>query len=281
MKHISQKDIRDGTGFSLEPGTSFYADHSRYKASNLRSPHSHSYFSIELVSRGECTQSINGKEYVCTPGTISLLSPLDNHLYNIENGAELYYLIFQESMVARSVWSKVTYECTPYILKLESKEFEEIKRDLDMLCELTNTRSEIDLCLAENIISRIVIYILKGVGGDDLPHKADNTISRAISYIRKNFKENITLSDIAAYMNMDYNYFCRYFKKHMGVSFKKYLLERRLAYAANQLLATNDTVTEIYADCGFDSESHFYSTFKKKYGASPDQFRKQNIKGDT
>lgn len=48
----------------------------------------------------------------------------------------------------------------------------------------------------------------------------------------------------------------------------------RLQHAANELLSTNDSVTEIAFRCGFVSSNYFKDAFKNAYGVSPRDYRK-------
>ncbi len=279
--YVSQNNIRDGTSYILSDEKPFFVASYRYKHCDKNLPHNHSYFAIELISCGNCTQIINGDEYLCEPGTISLLSPLDNHLYSFYANLEQYYLIFRENMVSEEVWRKITYDKAPFIVNLAPEDFENVKNDFETLRGLVGSTDKYDLFMAKNIISRIVIYILKNAEKSNISpvnNKNDvNNINKVLRYIKTHFKEEITLSEVSAYMNMEYSYFCRFFKKHMGVSFKNYLMDQRLTYIANQLLSTNDTVTEIYTECGFNTESHFYTAFRKKYSVTPEKYRMQHL----
>lgn len=67
----------------------------------------------------------------------------------------------------------------------------------------------------------------------------------------------------------------RSLKKYCNVTTAEYINELRLNYASNLLLHTNTPILEICFDCGFQSVSYFYKVFKKKYGISPKEFKKQ------
>jgi AraC-like DNA-binding protein len=66
----------------------------------------------------------------------------------------------------------------------------------------------------------------------------------------------------------------RYFKNTMGTSFIDYLKDYRLAMAARLLQASDASILEIAEDVGFESLSYFNRAFKKRYGMTPTQFRK-------
>jgi AraC-like DNA-binding protein len=66
----------------------------------------------------------------------------------------------------------------------------------------------------------------------------------------------------------------RYFRDTMGTSFIDYLKDYRLAMAARLLSASDASILEIAEDVGFESLSYFNRAFKKRYGMTPTQFRK-------
>lgn len=70
------------------------------------------------------------------------------------------------------------------------------------------------------------------------------------------------------------NYLSRRFRQAVGIGVHQYLMFIRLQHAANELLSTNDSVTEIAFRCGFVSSNYFKDAFKNAYGVSPRDYRK-------
>ena len=100
----------------------------------------------------------------------------------------------------------------------------------------------------------------------------DKKIEKVIAYLNLKYTSNITLKDISSYIAMDPAAFCRYFKNSTGKTFKEYILGMRIGYAC-QLLATERlNISQISAECGFESLSYFNRTFKKYKNMSPSQF---------
>ena len=94
-----------------------------------------------------------------------------------------------------------------------------------------------------------------------------------LSYIDENYKEAISITDIASYCGFSESHFMRFFKNTMGVSFVSYLNDFRLNVAA-RLLSTNDeSVLSVAENCGFFNLSYFNRMFKKKYGVTPSRYR--------
>lgn len=114
--------------------------------------------------------------------------------------------------------------------------------------------------------------------GDRMPVPIEMTESdryrRALLYIHKNFRRNLTVAEVAAEVYLVPDYFSTYFEKNMGMSCSRYINKLRMELAHEYILATDLSLKEIVYRCGFRSFSYFSSVFKKYYGCSPGSFRK-------
>lgn len=103
-------------------------------------------------------------------------------------------------------------------------------------------------------------------------------IKLLLSYINNNFKNDITRTTLSEQVNMSQVYISSLFKKHLGFTFKEYLLDLRIKAAMEMLKSTNDSVENIAYACGFNSSNHFCKTFKKMVSMPPKMFREVNLK---
>ncbi len=83
---------------------------------------------------------------------------------------------------------------------------------------------------------------------------------------------NLTVTDLAALSGRSIASFNRDFKKSYSTTPKRWLLDQRLEYANTLLTQTDQTVTDIALQIGYENVSHFIKAFKDKYGATPKQF---------
>ena len=95
----------------------------------------------------------------------------------------------------------------------------------------------------------------------------------AISYINKNYSENITLADMSEMLSFDSSYFCRIFKTAIGATFTEYLNFVRICRAEKLLSRTRDSILDISEAVGFSSVSYFNRVFKKYRNCSPKSYR--------
>ena len=104
---------------------------------------------------------------------------------------------------------------------------------------------------------------------------ARTVIMQIVSYLQENFYEDIEMSALAEKFHFSVSYFRYYFKKFMGVSPQKYLIQLRITHAKFLLRNENQTVEEIAVNCGFHASNHFIQTFKKYEGVTPLQYKLQ------
>ena len=98
-------------------------------------------------------------------------------------------------------------------------------------------------------------------------------IRNIIDYIEKHFTEVITLEDVATYVGLNPEYFCRYFKKQMGVSLIEYVNLIRLTHIYHDLRSTNESISSLQEKYGFTNYKVFNRMFKQVYGTTPSKMR--------
>lgn len=99
-------------------------------------------------------------------------------------------------------------------------------------------------------------------------------INEAVSYIRENYKENLTADMVAKHVMISPEYFGVYFKKHYGENFVDFLRKVRMEAALEFLKDDSLTVASISEMVGYKSTTHFYENFQNCYGQTPASYRK-------
>ncbi|GAA4246786.1 MULTISPECIES: AraC family transcriptional regulator [Winogradskyella] len=94
-------------------------------------------------------------------------------------------------------------------------------------------------------------------------------------HVNQNFKEHISLDEIADKVSMTVPAFCRYFKKVTGKTFTKLVNEYRIVHATKLLSESQMSITDISFECGFNNFSHFNKLFKEFTGKSASKYRSE------
>lgn len=100
-------------------------------------------------------------------------------------------------------------------------------------------------------------------------------MQKIISFVEKHFGEPISLAEAASLLGIGREYFCRFFKENMGISFFQYVNEIRISHVYNDLLHTDLPILEIMERNGFTNQKLFNRNFKELYGCTPSETRKR------
>ncbi|WP_179344718.1 AraC family transcriptional regulator [Winogradskyella ursingii] len=98
-------------------------------------------------------------------------------------------------------------------------------------------------------------------------------IDIVFKHVNQNFKEHISLDEIADKVSMTVPAFCRYFKRVTGKTFTKLVNEYRVVHATKLLSESQMSITDICFECGFNNFSHFNKLFKEFTGKSASKYR--------
>lgn len=110
-----------------------------------------------------------------------------------------------------------------------------------------------------------------------VPYKvinAENTIVSILEYLNNNIDKDLDGDKVAKNFHISRATLDRIFKKYVGQSLHKTVMELRLNSALTLLKTTDLSIKEIALKCGFISEEYFYSFFKKHLGVTPLSYKK-------
>lgn len=99
--------------------------------------------------------------------------------------------------------------------------------------------------------------------------------------IRKDYASPLTLKQLASEAGLTPQYFCRVFRQVTGRTPIDYLNYYRIECAAELLCATDESITEISLQCGFDDLNYFIRLFRQYKGMTASRFRKQHKAGSS
>lgn len=102
-----------------------------------------------------------------------------------------------------------------------------------------------------------------------------NRLNSILEYTVQNYNRPISLDEISGVAFLETGYFCRFFKKHMGLTFLEYQNELRLSHIYHDLITTTDTLQQILERHGFTNYKLFRKMFFEHFGATPSQIRKR------
>ncbi|MBW9171526.1 helix-turn-helix transcriptional regulator [Clostridium estertheticum] len=157
-----------------------------------------------------------------------------------------------------------TYFCNNPSINLEDLCYQNLK-----LMDTHHMKDDL-ISVGEQIIKSYIEILHK-----DKPISENKIIEHALSYIHSNIEKKITLEKVANHVHISSNYLCYLFKESTGFKFCEYINICRTNAAKDFLDNTSYPLEMISFKSGFNSQSHFCTTFKKYLGVSPNGFRKR------
>lgn len=238
--------------------------------------HWHDYFEIELVLRGEAYHCLNGDEYMVQRGDLYLLTPADFHQLRVETSCDVLHITLTESLMEEDFLTAFHEAKRTGDMRLSDEEIRRICFFGELLRE-----ERTDALMAEESVRSLFrcLFILLvrhlSESGVVIPEKESRSMKKGLLYLYDHFRENPDLQTIADCCGFSPNYFSTKFHETTGMTFKAYCNALKLNYAKKMLLSSNLSVTEICYASGFQTFSHFLREFRMRFGASPQELRKQ------
>jgi AraC family transcriptional regulator len=160
-----------------------------------------------------------------------------------------------------------------------------INRRVDYLCSLLIYETERGAKLAppyfESLATALVIAVVSQTDSR-LPdagnlYVQNQQVQKAISHIEANFRSKLTVPEIAANSHLSTFHFSRLFTRFVGLAPSEYLLQYRLMVAEKllSLPGANSSIADVAADSGFADQAHFSRHFRRFYGRTPQEYRRQ------
>ena len=146
--------------------------------------------------------------------------------------------------------------------------YESIERQLEKHSTIEEIR---------NWLEKEVEVIMMELQKNETSDRQEEISLEIVEYIKHNLTDPmLNVDDIADNVSLSSSYIRKVFKEVMKTSISNYILNERLERVKKYLITTEQNVTDIGEQCGFQSKSHFFHSFKKHVGMTPAQYREQN-----
>jgi AraC family transcriptional regulator len=99
-------------------------------------------------------------------------------------------------------------------------------------------------------------------------------LRRAVERIDSGFLDSLSLTALAADVQIDPTHLARTFRQHYGCTMTEYVRRLRIEYAKRELLATSRPLSELALAAGFTDQAHFSRVFRQLTGLTPGAFRR-------
>lgn len=237
------------------------------------------YFVLHYITAGRGTYYVDGKIYNLGPGDFFIIYPniLMKYQADFKDPWEYYWIGFEGSNCQGLLKQCGITKDHPIF------HYSTDQRIFDLLVSVQSL-SDANIWQNYSLLSKLYeLFSIMMESASTLPQisKQEQYVNQAIEYIYDCYQSNLTVTEIADYVGLDRTYLYRIFREIQGVSLQKFILNYRIDKACHLLLHTTFSLSEIAGYCGFSSQAHFSSAFKKEKRLSPLIYRKQLLSENT
>jgi AraC-like DNA-binding protein len=237
---------------------------------------------ICIIAKGSKNIYLGDKKYTYNEssyliGTVKI--PIESELIEVsQNNPYFGMIIYIDSTIISELLTNFD-ELESWETNKRAKDIiitSQLNQRLDNACErlLDIANNPIDISvLAESYIREIYYEVLKSPQGyilrnSALQHTKAHQIVPIIKYLEKNFKNDITVDEIAKYASMSISSLHENFKKVTSLSPIQYIKQLRL-HNAHSLLLLGYNASDAAFESGYNNSAQFSREFKRVFGLSP------------
>lgn len=252
-------------------------------AQKYEPPHWHEELEILYYLNGEASLITDGVSCRLPKKQAVVINPGQIHNTSCSEGGAMYLCVhidlkFMEEYVPDIQTYRI--ECNPE--KISDQDFPKYRKICELFEQITKYYmydEEVLFLEVTGLILQIFALLLRNfsqknvsepLGKDVLTRKR---IRKVLAYTQEHYMEQIPLEEIAALLGLGREYFCRFFKKNMGMSFGRYQNEVRISKIHHDLIHTDEPVSALMEKHGFFNSKLFYDLFREIYGCKPLQVR--------
>lgn len=251
------------------------------------------FFDVCYMVEGECNFLFEGERAALHEGDVCIVSPMAGH--DLPLGSKCLCLSF---VVRKSTFNTLFGNLLTkqdlvsmffrnslyqprranYILLRTGNDQELYATAQELFCECNRADDYANAC-GVGLLNLFLARSLRAAVGITLRHYenylgGDFNFALILQYIQQNYR-TVTLSSLADTFHFSKTYLSKLIHKNMGYSFTDMMRNVKMSRAMDYLVNTSMKISEISDAVGYDSVDHFSRTFRRVYGASPQQYRQK------
>jgi AraC-like DNA-binding protein len=261
--------------------------HLKDKKAEEHSFHYHEFNKIVIFISGNVTYGVEGKYYKLRPWDILFISSSEVHKPVIdphEHYERIIIWVNSDFLNSHSLQGSNLSNCFEWVSREKINLFrfhpEHLAGIQETLFSLEKAMGERDFggkVLQNAIFLQLIVYlnrlILRKRREEEKDVRYDERIIRILAYINENLEGELSVDSLAERFYVNKYYLMHHFKDQTGYTLHSYILQKRLARAA-EMIKKGLQISYAADRCGFRDYSSFVRAFKKSFGLSPKQYHK-------
>lgn len=240
----------------------------------------HHRFELVVVLDKAGVARVGNQSYLLQPGEAVLIFPNQFHHYmDVEDG-ELEWLFITFEVGDPDCIMDLKDQ--PRILDKNAMQWIEKAAGLFKEAQTQGRDSSLELSFELSCVLRRMLALPMISDARVNIHSTDDNrdvlLEKINETVRRNLHRSLTIEALADETGYSVSYLRAVFREKLGISLGKYIRDSRLSMAAQLLLSSDLSVTQVARKTGFDSLVTFSRAFKKSYGTSPKAYSRLAVK---
>jgi len=162
--------------------------------------------------------------------------------------------------------------------KLDHGVFSMVKSLIENAREELSGRPEgYEAMVISRIMELVVLLMRNYITRDSARSGFAHEASVVFDYVKQNYHHPLSMEDLTGLSGMSESHVLRLFKRYLGCPPFQYINKLRLDEAADVLIQTDKSITEIALDIGYNDSNYFSRLFRKHHGLSPREYRNKYL----
>lgn len=242
--------------------------------------HWHNSLEILLLSSGEMEAVFGDATAILQPGEFAIINSRDIHATNCPEHSMVCALQIPYPFLMQHIpdYDSIRFRSGPCGQPDVDDKFRALLLELQSCHTRGGTGYQLHFTsmLYELLYLCVTYYQLPA--GEGAPKPNDEERARLITvmdFVNAHYNEAISLRDAASTVALNPEYFCRFFKKNMGLTFLEFVNQVRFSHVCDDILRTDISITELLTRHGFTNYKLFRRMFQERYGCTPQEKRKE------
>ncbi len=266
----------DRAAIRIAENHTFAADRVSGIDDNMSRSHFHPYYELYFLEDGSRSHMLDESLYKTIPGDFMIFAPYTMHHSFTEGHRPFKRIVLYftpEALDYPLLAEKMKHASGLYHPSAPVSRM--IHSLLNQILMQQEEVGELHEEYMRSSLNHLLLVILDTLNPEPKPESASR-ISGIIGYIDNHIGEEIRLKDLADRFYISEYYLSHEFKKHTSCTVIEYVNHTRIVKAQRMILDTSLNFTQIAAQTGFSSLTHFNRTFRKVTGMSPSDFRRSH-----
>ena len=257
--------------------------------------HSHTYYELIYIFSGRGEHIVNSIKNNYSRGDVFVLSPNDEHYFDIVEHTHFIFIKFTESYFEEGI---LNTDSSP----INISPIEVMRKKI--LKEMKITLNDTQKIFMKNVMDNIALYNLKfsstierssiiyahifvvfSIIQEAMSNKIISSTNQEldkdslISFIHQNiyFPDKIKINVLSDFFNISASYFSIWFKRNFNMNLTQYVNDYKLELIKNRIIAGRKSIKGISEEFNFSDASYFTRYFKNHTGMTPSKFKKNNL----